>query len=192
MKLIHLPTGEIYEEKIQPYKLLNKYPDNYIRAELPEYWRVEGYDKSLEWAKYQPAYDPSEHPWDFVTNKKGRNVFDKECSDVTFMQLTQISRAEFEYHVYNLWREGQAPKPTLAEIILQAKTLYGVDLVTKPAEETEIVFEIRQHKIAVNSDTLLIRDMMDREAVLITREDFDMIAARSKEIPANYEQERKN
>lgn len=83
-------------------------------------------------------------------------------------------------------------KPTLAEIILQAKTLYGVDLVTKPAEETEIVFEIRHHKIVVNSDTLLIRDMTDHEAVSITREDFDMIAARSKEIPANYEQERKN
>jgi hypothetical protein len=82
-------------------------------------------------------------------------------------------------------------KPTLAEIILQAKTLYGVDLVTKPADETEIVFEIRHHKIVVNSDTLLIRDKTDHEAVSITREDFDMIAARSKEIPANYEQERK-
>lgn len=223
-KLIHLPTGEeLYWSDKHAQLALKSDSNDYIRAELPEHWRVEGYDKSWEWfgnifhLKFVGIDKNGDH-W-------GANDF---CE-----YYPEISRAEFEYHIYNPWKEGKyagtfgnenriedeptpyietsfprasqagliedpadgklkdPTKPTLAEIILQAKTLYGVDLVTKPAEETEIVFEIRHHKIVVNSDTLLIRDMTDHEAVSITREDFDMIAARSKEIPAKYEQERK-
>lgn len=125
MHYIHIPTGEIYDKPYQTNLDIN----DFIRA-LPEYWRVEGYDKSLEWAKYQPAYDPSEHRWDFVTNKKGRNVFDRQISDVTFMQLPQISRAEFEYYIYNPWK-GQEPhyNQQPIEVIDMMLAVYGKEAV---------------------------------------------------------------
>lgn len=90
-------------------KLMKKQPDRFIRAELPEFWRVEGYEKSWEWLFDKP-WQPRDTNWEWVSNlivcsqKKGYDGFNS--SHKQGMQLPQISRAEFEYHIYNPWKRG--------------------------------------------------------------------------------------
>lgn len=173
MRLIHLPSGEKHElsEAYLNAVLKSNY---YIRTTLPEYWRVEGYDKSLEWAKYQPAYDPSEHRWDFVTNKKGRNVFDRQISDVTFMQLPQISRAEFEYHIYNPWREGQAQldMSDIDKLRQQAEKM-GYELVRK--EKDMIEWETEHNAFKLIDAGLWIKNLDDDERIFLENHEFDIL-----------------
>lgn len=97
MKLIHLPTGEIVTKhsKVKMKSILNS--TIYIRAELPEHWRVEGYDKSWEWAQT----DVAKH-YDVTSDKRLCHA------SILFEGVEVITRAEFEYHIYNPWKEGQS------------------------------------------------------------------------------------
>lgn len=92
MKLIHLPTGEEFKVSDE----LTYYSDDFIRAEIPEYFRVEGYDKSWEWSGNQGMQ------WSWVIyDRKGFYIADN-CKN-----LEEISRAEFEHHIYNPWKREQ-------------------------------------------------------------------------------------
>lgn len=109
MKLIHLPTGETSEEKHQPYKLLNKYPERYIRAELPEHWRVERYDKSWEWLELNDCDFDLRKDWEWVYFNWNKIAIKGCCQhgSLIYKDTKEISRAEFEYHIYNPWKEGK-------------------------------------------------------------------------------------
>jgi hypothetical protein len=93
MKYIHLPTGkEIAAEKDVANEMLESYPKTYIRAELPKYWRVEGYSLSFEWAKANRKTTSQNSL--FVVNHVAKLI----------VGIEEISRAEFEYHIYNPWK----------------------------------------------------------------------------------------
>ena len=102
MKYIHVPTGLFYDE---PH--LSKLDINdFVLSELPKYWRVEGYRKSWEWANALSETKDNKE-WDWVSNKLLRS---KEIANAFFegnilqKQTQVISRAAFEYHIYNPWK----------------------------------------------------------------------------------------
>jgi hypothetical protein len=107
MKLIHLPTGEETEHPNYAAELLlAQYPAEYIRAKLPEYWRVEGYDKSWEYMEGINKEKPTKN-WEWVSNKSihGPTFVNGFDSDTIWpKKLPKISRAEFELHIYNPWK----------------------------------------------------------------------------------------
>jgi hypothetical protein len=107
MKLIHLPTGEETEHPNYAAELLlAQYPAEYIRAKLPEYWRVEGYDKSWEYMEGINKEKPTKN-WELVSNKSihGPTFVNGFDSDTIWpKKLPKISRAEFELHIYNRWK----------------------------------------------------------------------------------------
>jgi len=109
MKLIHLPTGNTLSlEKTPAWKaMLADHPQVYIRSELPKHWRVEGYDKSWEWLFKKPW--SSETKWEWVSNIRLGTILAEasagfNTSHPMSNKLPQISRAEFEYHVYDRWK----------------------------------------------------------------------------------------
>jgi hypothetical protein len=92
MKLIHLPTGEVENHSLHIADALLAHKNSqYIRAELPEYWRVEGYLLSFEW---QAAHSETSLNDLFVVNHKAFSIDGIE----------EISRAEFKHHIYNPWK----------------------------------------------------------------------------------------
>jgi hypothetical protein len=110
MKLIHLPTGEETEHPNYAAELLMaQYPAEYIRAELSQYWRVEGYDKSFDWFEMMVGRQPNDSRYQWITNKCSKSIKADAffSSHGQLMQLPQISRAEFEHHIYNRWKKVQ-------------------------------------------------------------------------------------
>lgn len=106
MKLIHLPSETVsnYDEK-SAKTLLNSAQADYIRFTIPQYWKVEGYDKSWEWATPEgvKCKEGEYMEYDMVAyNKFGYN--NSACHKPN---LPLISRAEFEYHIYNPWKAKQ-------------------------------------------------------------------------------------
>ena len=96
MKYIHVPSGKLYDN----VHLTNLDINDFIRAELPEHWQVEGYKKSWEWVK---------DDWRIagITNPKEYNVFNDKgfCHKSGNIEgIDFISRKEFEYHIYNPWK----------------------------------------------------------------------------------------
>jgi hypothetical protein len=124
MKYIHVPTGVLYDE---PH--LSKLDINdFIRAELPEHWQIEGYNKSWEWAETE---------WNIagIKNAKGYNVFKHKgfCHHSgNIEEVGFISRAEFEYHIYNPWKaEKKEPhyNHQPIEVIDMMLSIYGKEAV---------------------------------------------------------------
>jgi hypothetical protein len=109
MKLIHLPTGETKEYgHFAAEMTLADYPTEYIRAELPQYWQVEGYDKSWEWAELE---DPTERMAWVYFNWAG--ILNKGCCEMdsgVYKTTQPISIAEFEHHIYNPWKAREEMK----------------------------------------------------------------------------------
>ena len=104
MKLIELPMGQKHEiNDIDASHFLRKWPSRFIRAELPEYWRVEGYDKSWEYA--QVFCNPDSKNWVGYHHAIGLDVYDNGHPFTADMMV--ISRAEFEYHIYNHCKKVQ-------------------------------------------------------------------------------------
>jgi hypothetical protein len=111
MKLIHVPTGE--EREYSPNiaaATLKAFPHEYIRAELPQYWRVGGYEKSWEWLK--EIGDTHGMIWPFVCNYDEDYPNEKAIgfneTAINLVQIPQISRAEFEYHIYKPWKDDKS------------------------------------------------------------------------------------
>jgi hypothetical protein len=132
MKYIHVPTGVLYDQ----IHFTNLDINDFIRAELPEYWRVEGYDKSWEWAS-AIIKQSLDRMYQWLSNKstygKGYvNAFDSECVYPDTMQIPQISRAEFEYHIYNPWKAGKKEphyNHQPIEVIDMMISIYGKEAV---------------------------------------------------------------
>lgn len=169
MKLIHLPTGETAEwsEGIAKEWLKDR-PDIYIRAELPEYWRVEGYDKS----------------WDYFGMSKnfkhlGVNEIGKWGSDTAKLSEAEISRAEFEHHIYNPWKAKQSKasgitsgdyrKLEFEDLRMEAEKM-GFELVRKPIE-----WETDTHAFVINQRGVDITDKADDEGVFINDYHFETL-----------------
>jgi len=100
MQYIHVPTGVLYDH---PY-LTNLDINDFIRAKLPEYWRVEGYDKSWEW--FELDYLQHRDGWVYFNSNKLLTKGCCETNSVIYNDAECISRAEFEYHIYNPWKAG--------------------------------------------------------------------------------------
>ena len=107
MKLIHLPTGEKLQGQFDFERLLKDFPEMYIRSELPEHWRVEGYDKSWEWLELNDFDIRKDWEWVYFDSNKIQKKGCCQHGSVIYKESTQISRTEFECHIYNPWRQGQ-------------------------------------------------------------------------------------
>jgi hypothetical protein len=196
MKLIHLPTGEEWKFSINrnaEFSLTN-YPDVFIRAELPEHWRVEGYDKSWEWMEKEP--NASGTKWEWVSNQ---SVFTKEdsidgfkSSNMEGMKLSKISRAEFEYHIYNPWKEKQEDKQEMAELdALEIQATENINLDTLKQQAEKMGYELVQKTIKWHMGGLAFTLYMDGDCMIedkIEDESFRVSFKMAQEIIEKYNQ----
>ena len=124
MKYIHVPTGKLYEN----IHLTNLNINDFIRAELPKHWQVEGYKKSWEWVKDDWRIAGITNPKEYnVCNGKGFCHHSGNIEDLEF-----ISRAEFEYHIYNPWKaKNKEPhyNQQPIEVIDMMLAVYGKEAV---------------------------------------------------------------
>jgi hypothetical protein len=160
MKLIHLPTGEETEHPNYAAELLMaQYPAEYIRAELSQYWRVEGYDKSFDWFEMMVGRQPNDSRYQWITNKCSKSIkadaFFSSHGQLT--QLPQISRAEFEHHIYNRWKKVQDGMSQLEKGIANSRLNEQLDMsdVDKLREAAE-----KEHKFT----SLLTKDLIGNPA----------------------------
>jgi hypothetical protein len=156
MKLIHLPTGEVENHSLHIADALLAHKNSqYIRAELPQYWRVEGYENSWEW------FGCPVHLGFVGIDKQGEHW----ASNDFHQDYPQISRAEFEYHIYNPWKaqketdfplsiglDAQQKKEKIEEVNQQFERIgYGkiIDfkLYDKKLTDNELVEITRQTKM---------------------------------------------
>jgi hypothetical protein len=196
MELIHLPTGQRHNLPTLWEAALHDYPDIYIRAELPEYWRVEGYDKGWEWFENNLGRIPFAIEYDWISNcdgnKKGINAWDSACKHM--MHIDQISRAEFEYHIYNHWKREQGKareydSPIINELLAEAD-LDGLNALKKKAKELgyTLVKEdpsewvVGRNRYFYEDDYLRIKDIEDGEYVYIQEDDLDEVIQKIQSI----------
>ena len=192
MKLIHLPTGQIHNLPTLWEAALQDYPDKYIRATIPEYWKVEGYDKSWEWATPEgvKCKEGECMEYDMIAyNKFGYN--NSACHKPN---LPEISRAEFEYHIYLPWkkRKGKAREydsPIINELLTEVD-LDGLNALKKKAKELgyTLVKEdpsewvVGRNKYFYEDDYLRIQDIEDGEYVYIQEDDLDEVIQKIQSI----------
>ena len=201
MKLIHLPTNkEIAAEKDVANEMLESYPKTYIRAELPEYWRVEGYDKSWEWAT--PEGVKCEEGKYIEYDVVAYNKFGYNHSACHTPNLPEISRAEFEHHIYKTWMEQQEEEiikkymsqpiimtftPDLQSLKQQAEAM-GYELVRK--KEGEKRWESEDNQFCFYNDELscCIVDKTDGHDIVLDREEITQLIKEVGHIIEKYEE----
>jgi hypothetical protein len=117
MKYIHVPTGVLYDQ----IHLTNLDINDFVRANLPRHWRVEGFYASCEWAEQH-----QEANTDILNSKLTLH------NSIIFEGVERISMAEFMYHIYNPWKaEKKEPhyNHQPIEVIDMMLSIYGKEAV---------------------------------------------------------------
>jgi hypothetical protein len=129
MKLIHLPTMREKDFSNDLAEALLKEPKSgYIRAELPQYWRVEGYIKSWGYLcvkENKVLINCLELNW---VGYDGIKVEGYSNGHPVTRDMEIISRAEFEYHFYNPWKKVQGGMAQLEKGISNSKLNEQLDM----------------------------------------------------------------
>jgi hypothetical protein len=160
MKLIHLPTGKErdYEPNIAEAGL-NTFPNEFIRAELPQYWRVEGYEKSWGYLcvkENKVLINCLELNW---VGYDGIKVEGYSNGHPVTRDMEIISRAEFEYHIYNPWKKVQDEMAQLEKGISNSRLNEQLDM-------SDIIDKIREKagKMGYEFTYLLTKDLIGNPA----------------------------
>jgi hypothetical protein len=164
MKLIHLPTGEVENHSLHIADALLAHKNSqYIRAELPQYWRVEGYENSWEWMDEVRESQRPEN-WLFVTNTSERKADGFSSKYYHLINLPLISKAEFEYHIYNPWKDGKSE--------LKFKRETPMPWAVDPADE--IFKPVREFKDSFKPSTLYNHMAENHNVTLLGSEENDI------------------
>jgi hypothetical protein len=190
MKLIHLPTGEEldYGPNIAE-AVLNAFPTEFIRAKLPKYWRVEGYDKSWEYMEGINKEKPTKN-WEWVSNKSihGPTFVNGFDSDTIWpKKLPKISRAEFEYHIYNRWKRVKDEMAQMEKGISNIRLNEQLEMSDVDRSAWKTPSPLYKHMAENHNVTLLASEESDIEQIVLN--DIDTLKQQAEKM--GYELVRK-